>query len=230
MLVALRKGPVLALEPFQRKFLKHALRKLSFGVPATWVQPSSGNEWWVFSDGRISVRDVARVAFLLGHLDRIPTGWNEDDTSEARRRRLRQRAVDILNTHVQPWSSDPVGTELVEWSEWLPVQVGSEQVSLGFWCVDFDETANDGLGECVEFEERFKTVPIYDMEPLLDEHGDPVVDELGEPVLVERLEEVAFSEVRDVFDTANNAVKAQGKQVWRAFRAGRLGNLVVAGG
>lgn len=111
MNVALKRGPVLTLTTMQRRFLKHALRRLSFGDPALWEQPD-GTKWWVSADHRIDIFDVARIATLINNINLVPTDVEMDLTPKAIWR-IRRRAEQILNANITPWPDDATPNEVI---------------------------------------------------------------------------------------------------------------------
>ena len=111
MILALKRAPILTLTVMQRRFLKHALRRLSFGDPAPWEEPDT-TRWWVFDDHRIDIRDIARLGTLIDNISLVPTDLETDLTPKAIWR-IRKRAVQILNANITAWPDDATPNEVI---------------------------------------------------------------------------------------------------------------------
>ena len=71
--IAIRKNAWDVASNAQRAILKLAVAKLQLGQPATYM--GGGQEWYVFSDSRITHRQVAVLGTLMKGLAGLPSSW-----------------------------------------------------------------------------------------------------------------------------------------------------------
>ncbi len=72
--IAIRKNAWDAASNSQRAILKLAMAKLQLGVPSTFT--GGGQQWYVFDDSRITLKQVAILGKLVKGLAGLPRNWS----------------------------------------------------------------------------------------------------------------------------------------------------------
>ncbi len=227
MLVAVKASKWDGLTRDHRRGLRACGVRVRLGNASDWEQPN-GTAWYVWSDHRLTHDDIAVLSVCVQRPNKFARvagkAWDDgiSQTGSESSRKKRQRKVRrVIEGLVVDWDRGVIGTEIVIVQERQRVQVGTEQVSRGMFCIDWDE---DGEGECLEWEERFRTVPVWKQVNLKDENGVVVRDEDGNPIKVDKWVTVDVEIERDVYVTGQEVADLQGDHN-RVIRVSDLGNL-----
>lgn len=210
-LVAFLRTRVDALNQNARNALELSPLWVRYGEPAVWeTKTMPKKDWYVSSDPRITVDDVAMSATILANPQLIKANYSTVAKSEADRVEGTGRARADAESKVKSWDRGVVGSETVDVTTAERIVDHYDEVSIGQFCVASDPVT----GDCVEWEERFKQVPVY----VQEDSGE--VDENGDPVLVDKYVDVTVQVTQDVYLSGQDVAELQGPQVKSWMRVG----------
>ncbi len=103
--IAIRKNAYDAASNAQRQILKLAMAKLQLGTPVTYT--GQGQEWYVFSDSRVTLKHVAVLGKLVKGLASLPRNWSppmtqDDEGNDVRvdRKAVEAQVYDFVKANV----------------------------------------------------------------------------------------------------------------------------------